>query len=975
MCRARDNGGERRFSLARWGENPRKSGVVVSVMADEVRNYWWLNAKPAIWSFSDIAPGEEESYTQFNEDGNPRKNPKYFPMVRPGDLVLGYATSPQKELVCLCEITRPLENGEFHFKKLLDFPNPVPDSAWSSDPLLTYFSFHGSLFKLSQEQWDGFIRLVKERNPDVTILPSEQPLSRRELTLRALFGEMLNLDFKAGAQPDFREWFQNWHNSYQQFCNRVSATSQVDDALFYELLWERWNGVSVVGQSILSRALYGQLKLSKEFRILLEAFKKTPDKPHFSTLLKLADALAQKAGHRKFHLRINRIAVTFNTSLSSIPNEDAFATTFHWLADNELLDFEPTGDWFDDNLRITNSLAAVFKDIPRYDIWARNMFLWWLYENYANLDLPPPEQSNPMPQSNHEGDPMTEPESVYYYPLNTILYGPPGTGKTHNVVNYVLEIIDGVPVPEEQTAEEYAAAKERFDELRAQGRVAFATFHQSYGYEGFIEGIRPVLDGGSGGVAYELHDGVFKAFCKQAQAVPVSDSAAAPKSGEQVDSLDALRRANDVVWKVSLGGSLREGRPDLETNQKIHDECFADGNIRIGWDQYGPMPNDDTDYFMGGQSVLDSFIRKAAVGDIVISLCTSSAIDGIGIIEGKYEWTGKSAERAEPRYEYYNRIRRVRWIVRNARLFIRDINDKKELSQVTFYRTGISKASILELAEKALTGRSAPVQKAEPDTGPEADVERPCVFVIDEINRGNISKIFGELITLVEAGKRLGAEEETKVVLPYSGEEFGVPPNVYILGTMNTADRSIALLDTALRRRFDFVEMMPRPELLRGLKVVDAKGKDTGIDLEKLLAAMNGRIEFLLDREHTIGHAYFLGGGAEGGAVSMAEVVDIFQFKIVPLLQEYFFEDYAKIRLVLGDASYKRKVPGFQFVTEEKGLAKELFPGVPEDFGGPVNGDRALYRINGAAFDREEAYLGIYRPVAGGAAQGPEDGE
>jgi 5-methylcytosine-specific restriction endonuclease McrBC GTP-binding regulatory subunit McrB len=572
---------------------------------------------------------------------------------------------------------------------------------------------------------------------------------------------------------------------------------------------------------------------------------------------------------------------------------------------------------------------------------------------------------------------MTEPETEFFYPLNTILYGPPGTGKTHNVVNYVLEIIDGVPVPEEQTAEDYAAAKARFDELKAQGRVAFATFHQSYGYEDFIEGIRPALDGESGGVAYELHDGVFKAFCKRAQQAPDTEPSRAAKAGKEEDLLEALRRANDVVWKVSLGGSLREGRPDLEYNKRIHDDCFEDGNIRIGWDQYGPLPNESTDYFMGGQSVLDSFIHKAAVGDIVVSLRTSSEIDGIGVIVGDYEWTGQSAEREEARYDYYNRIRPVRWIVRHARLFIRDINDRKELSQVTFYRTGISKASILALAEKALAGRFAKVQRAEAETGPE-EGDRPYVFIIDEINRGNISKIFGELITLVEAGKRLGAEEETMAVLPYSGEEFGVPPNVYILGTMNTADRSIALLDTALRRRFDFVEMMPRPELLGGLKVVDGKGKDTGIDLEKMLAAMNGRIEFLLDREHTIGHAYFLGGFVEGKTIAVETVADIFQFKIVPLLQEYFFEDYAKIRLVLGDASFKRKVPGFQFVTEEKGLARELFPGVPEDFSGPVNGDRALYRINGEAFDRVEAYLGIYQPVAGGGGgtvAGPEEGE
>ena len=545
--------------------------------------------------------------------------------------------------------------------------------------------------------------------------------------------------------------------------------------------------------------------------------------------------------------------------------------------------------------------------------------------------------------------------------LNTILYGPPGTGKTHDVVNHVLEIIDG------QVPDEYAAAKARFDELMGQGRVAFVTFHQSYGYEDFIEGLRPVLGDNTGdSISYELHEGVFKVFCKRAQYDPVIVPEVVPNIGEQGDPLEALRKANDVVWKVSLGGSLRKRRSGVETNKRIHKECFKDGNIRIGLEKYGPRPNENTDYFMGGQSVLDAFIRKAAVGDIVISLCTSSSIDGIGIIEGDYEWTGTSDERKKARYDYFNRIRPVRWIVQNVRLFIRDINAGKDLLPTTFYRTGISKASILALAEKALAGRSNAVQIADPEIGEETEEEQPYVFVIDEINRGNISKIFGELITLVEEGKRLGAKEETRAVLPYSGEEFGVPPNVYILGTMNTADRSIALLDTALRRRFDFVDMMPRPELL------DASGPH-GIDLQTMLRTMNKRIEFLLDREHMIGHAYFMGSFAANPTIK--GLADIFRHRIVPLLQEYFFEDYAKIRLVLGDASYKRKVPGFQFVTEEKGLAKELFPGVPEDFGGPVNGDRALYRINGAAFDRAEAYLGIYRPVAGGAAEGPEDGE
>ena len=167
--------------------------------------------------------------------------------------------------------------------------------------------------------------------------------------------------------------------------------------------------------------------------------------------------------------------------------------------------------------------------------------------------------------------------------------------------------------------------------------------------------------------------------------------------------------------------------------------------------------------------------------------------------------------------------------------------------------------------------------------------DKNYVLIIDEINRGNISKIFGELITLLEPTKRLEEIEELKIRLPYSGEEFGVPKNLYILGTMNTADRSIALLDIALRRRFNFIEMPPKYELLKQ----EIEVKNGKIELQELLKAINTRIEFLLDKDHLIGHSYFI------NIKTFEDLKEIFRNSIIPLLQEYFYDDFEKIREVL----------------------------------------------------------------------------
>lgn len=195
------------------------------------------------------------------------------------------------------------------------------------------------------------------------------------------------------------------------------------------------------------------------------------------------------------------------------------------------------------------------------------------------------------------------------------------------------------------------------------------------------------------------------------------------------------------------------------------------------------------------------------------------------------------------------------------------------------------------------------------------------VLIIDEINRGNIANIFGELITLIEDSKRSGENEAISVKLPYSKETFSVPNNLYIIGTMNTADRSVEALDSALRRRFVFEEMMPCPDLLKEVKV-----ENLGISLENLLDTINKRIEILKDRKHQIGHSYFMGFVKEKECEIKAEdLLPVFKNNIIPLLQEYFYGDYEKILLVLGDGFIERRSASVKFA------GNQSYDDVPEN--------------------------------------------
>jgi 5-methylcytosine-specific restriction protein B len=275
----------------------------------------------------------------------------------------------------------------------------------------------------------------------------------------------------------------------------------------------------------------------------------------------------------------------------------------------------------------------------------------------------------------------------------------------------------------------------------------------------------------------------------------------------------------------------------------------------------------------------------------------------------------------------YSQARPVRWLrqYEPARPYTELMESR--FSQMTIYEPST-------INKERLAALLAPEQPRE--RGPE-----PRVLIIDEINRGNVSRVFGELITLIEPSKRERAAEALEVTLPYSKDRFSVPANVHLIGTMNTADRSLAGLDVALRRRFEFVEMLPDVEALEGVVVA-------GIPIDALLFTMNRRIEALLGRDYMLGHAYFMGLDA---ASPLQALAGVFRRQVLPLLQEYFFEDWQKIAWVLND---HRKPAGLQFLRQANGGMAEL---LGEGIELPSEG--RLWTINGSAFDKPEAYLAI----------------
>ena len=436
---------------------------------------------------------------------------------------------------------------------------------------------------------------------------------------------------------------------------------------------------------------------------------------------------------------------------------------------------------------------------------------------------------------------------------NVVLYGAPGTGKTYDVTELAVRLCDSAFMAAEPSREEIVS---RYNQLKTEKRIAFTTFHQSLDYEDWIEGLRPVVNENSQ-VTYEIESGIFKKLCEEAERPVVKD--------KQVGIAD-----NAVVWKVSLAGT---------GDNPVRSDCMKNSYIRIGWDGYGPVISYETDWSVyngEGKQILDAYINKMKIGDIVMSCYSSQTIDAIGVVVGDYEF--------EDKFPNYKRVRRVNWLVKDINENIVEMNEGKTMTLGTVYRlNSITLDNVKSILEKYNTS-----SKMEEN-------DKAYVMVIDELNRGNVSKVFGELITLLEADKRKGRINAESVVLPYSKKAFHIPNNVYLIATMNTADRSLGSLDYAIRRRFAFIAEKPfglevegfNEELFELVSSLFVKNfdeyKESGWDQTMKLESADTLSEEYKPEDVWIGHSYFLMQDEEGEDNTSNRLL----YEIIPLLEEY----------------------------------------------------------------------------------------
>ena len=595
------------------------------------------------------------------------------------------------------------------------------------------------------------------------------------------------------------------------------------DDCIYRLLKSSGNGISHVNWG-LSNEHY---EVIKQNWIFYESnFNKIYEEKNISQeLVNVLMGKTQELTGKNYSLIINRaICGLLPGIMTNAPKEDFFYERINLIKDVFPEIPEITNNWLLDNL---NFVSYCKTQVEFKEEHHASGFIFDLYDYCKSL-----QGDKQMTDYEKKLDEIKENLEAN---KNVILTGAPGTGKTFMA---------------KQIAKELGCEDDN---------IGFVQFHPSYDYTDFVEGLRPKQVDGSDQIGFERKDGVFKAFCERALLSQTINNK---------DFLENLNK-NPKIWKVSL---CRTGE------NEIRKDCLENNYIRIGWSEYGNIENfDDFENFSnGGKSILRSYQNEMQIGDIVLSCFSAKEIDAIGIITGDYEYKREGNE--------YPRYRNVKWIVKNIRENIIELNNGKSLTLSTIYKLSISLTDIKFIIEKYITGKS---EEKEPT---------PFVFIIDEINRGEVAKIFGELFYCVDPGYR---GEKGRISTQYqnlvtSGEfqkGFFIPENVYIIGTMNDIDRSVESMDFAFRRRFSWIEV----KAIDTVGMLDPKYDDNGeliAGLEKNLAdeakrrmenlnAAISKIDDLNDAYH-IGASYFLKLKNYAG-----DFESLWNYHIRGILQEY----------------------------------------------------------------------------------------
>ena len=434
--------------------------------------------------------------------------------------------------------------------------------------------------------------------------------------------------------------------------------------------------------------------------------------------------------------------------------------------------------------------------------------------------------------------------------LNQILFGPPGTGKTYNSINKAISIVN----PSFNLKQDRKLVKDEYDRLEKENRILFSTFHQSMSYEDFIEGIKPIAPKPNEQLNYDIQAGIFKIACARA----------AYLCYKKYEQAKGIRKSN-YTFDDLYNAFIETIKPSIKNNEFPIYKTITGKDVEI----YEVNSQDSIKArAKGSKATHVAPLTQENLEKLYNKYNSASEIKNLDEIRDTVQVSPRSTEF----YAVFDGLKQFEKTYKPDNTIIEE--------DVIFDTT--------EDAEKIKKFTAGIYNEAIKKFGSEAE---PIVLIIDEINRGNVSQIFGELITLIEDDKRIGRSESLEVILPYSKVKFGVPPNLYLVGTMNTADRSVEALDTALRRRFVFEEIPPKYDLK------ELQYEYAGVKAYVILQTINKRIEKLLDKDHLIGHSYFI---LKDGENPNEKLMNSFYKSILPLMQEYFFGDFGKIGLVLG---------------------------------------------------------------------------